>query len=814
LYSYTYDSTTGGILLNSSPTGFSKEPRPVYAPELDLFGFDKYWKYDKQSALPYMWAEANSYYYRGILVAKLKGGNIYTAPEIVIPNGENGSPILPEPDGISLRPIDIESMIEANREMLDIIEQATVKKILAVYAKHKDKLDCFHVAFSGGKDSLVLLDLVKKALPKGSFVVVFGDTGMEFPDTYEVVEKIKQQCFDEEIPFYIAVSHLPPKESWSMFGPPSRVLRWCCSVHKSAPQALRLREVTGKNDFTGLSFVGVRAHESATRAEYEYENYGKKVKGQYDFYPILEWTSAEVFLYIFANSIHTNKTYVKGNSRAGCLICPMAGGISEFTRRKSYPDGVVQYLNLIKDTSDKEFTDSRIIDFMNRGAWKSRADGRFVKGTTRRYYEETKDGKIYITISNPASNWKEWIKTIDWEIPYSMKTTKNGYTVTFAEIDLKNNPSLAKILRQVFRKSAYCNACAVCEANCRNGCIFFEGENIKVNGCRYCKDCFHCKNYSKCRKEKEDVCEDFEHNGIQDCHSVTAGCLMFDALKIPIGGVKMRAINSFTEHAPKPEWIEAFFNHKDVFFESNSLGPDQQVKFKVFLADAGLSQKNRLSSFAELILSIGWETDAALGLILINLVATNPQMEWYVKNLDVGYVYTRKNVIDMLLSDGLKDRPANAVAKAYKRIVETHFGTTLRFGHVSDEGEIVRSKCVVNDARVVLYGLFKFAEKCNPDRTAKLKKQKKNPTDPHEDDYKEFTLANLLNDGIDRDGISPTRIFGLDRGDMQPLLLGLSAKYPDYITASFTHDLEKITLAADKMSEDVLNLFKGDGVNG
>ena len=193
MYSYTYDKITGGILLNSSPTGFSKEPRPVYASELDILGFDKYWKYDKQTDSPYMWAEANQYYYRGILVAKLKGGNTFTVPEIVIPDGDDGKPIIPEPEGLSLRPVDIGAMVEANRHMLEIIEQSTVKKILAIYAKYKDKLDCFHVAFSGGKDSCVLLDLVKKALPKGSFVVVFGDTGMEFPDTYEVIEKTKQQ---------------------------------------------------------------------------------------------------------------------------------------------------------------------------------------------------------------------------------------------------------------------------------------------------------------------------------------------------------------------------------------------------------------------------------------------------------------------------------------------------------------------------------------------------------------------------------------------------------------------------------------------
>ena len=130
MYSYTYDRQTGGLLLNSSPTGFSKEPRPVYAPELDVLGFDAYWTYDKQSDVPYMWAEANNYYYYGTLVAKLKGGNVYTAPEIIIPNDEDGNPVWPEAEGVPLCPIDIEAMVKANREMIEIIEQTTVKKIL------------------------------------------------------------------------------------------------------------------------------------------------------------------------------------------------------------------------------------------------------------------------------------------------------------------------------------------------------------------------------------------------------------------------------------------------------------------------------------------------------------------------------------------------------------------------------------------------------------------------------------------------------------------------------------------------------------
>ena len=64
-----------------------------------------------------------------------------------------------------------------------------------------------------------------------------------------------------------------------------------------------MRELTGKIDYTGLDFVGVRRAESLARSTYEYENFGKKQKGQYSFNPILEWTSAEVWLHIFINDI-------------------------------------------------------------------------------------------------------------------------------------------------------------------------------------------------------------------------------------------------------------------------------------------------------------------------------------------------------------------------------------------------------------------------------------------------------------------------------------------------------------------------------
>jgi len=726
-----------------------------------------------------MWAEANHYYYRGTLVAKLKGGNVYTAPEIIIPNGEDGKPLMPEHKGRSLRPVDIKAMVEANREMLEIIEQTTVKKILAIYTKYKDKLDCFHVAFSGGKDSFVLFDLVKEALPKGSFVVVFGDTGMEFPDTYEAIRVVKLQCAEEEIPFYIAKSHLKPKDSWALFGPPSRVLRWCCAVHKSTPQTLRLREVTGKNDFTGLDFVGVRAHESVARSTYKYENYGAKQKGQYSHNSILEWTSAEIWLYIYANDLVINDAYKKGNRRAGCLFCPMSGGTSDYLRRTSYPSEIDPYIDWIKNTYDGDKRKKNNAEsYIANGGWNARKNGRELSSNTFRCIEKATKGILKISITDPDSDWLEWIKTLgelrggsgDYSVQFDgeyirfcVKTTKNGYIVTIPEVVMKERPAFGKLFRQVFRKASYCKGCQVCATNCRFGCISFSNSKIRITNCCRC----------------------------HECHAIDSGCLLFHSLRHPQGGGNsMKSINSFADHAPKLEWLRSFFEQKEAFFSEHTLGPMMYDMFRRFLRDASLNDKNQFTSFAELISGIGWETDTAQGLILINLVSENPQIEWYVKNFDVGRAYQRQTVEDMLIAVEVKPKNAKSISKAFKRLVETPLGTSLHWGFVNGEGDLVRTKCSLSDPRVVLYGLFKFAEKCN--------------------DFKEFTLATLMNEGIDRDGISPTRTFGIDRDDMTPLLLGLSAKYPEFITASFTHDLEKITLAEDKSSQDVLDLFMGD----
>ena len=762
MYAYTHDTQTSGLLLNDNTPLFSKEPRPVYYRELDILGFDNHWNYAKQDELPYMWAEANCYWYRGRMVARTKGGTLYTAPELEFVLDGNGERIVP--DGETLMPVDVTAMVKKNRSLLDVIEQVTLKKIFDVYKRYRKKLDCFHVAFSGGKDSIVLLELVKKALPKSGFIVVFGDTGMEFPDTYDVIDEVEKQCRSEEIEFYRAASHFKPEESWRLFGPPSRVLRWCCSVHKSAPQTLKLREVLGKNDYVGMDFVGVRAHESTTRADYDYENYGKKQRGQYSHNSILEWTSAEVWLYIYTHNLLINNAYKKGNSRAGCLFCPMGGGKGDSLQHLCYPKEIDSFTNIIKSTNARYAGNPVALEtYITNGGWNARKNGRDLKISTPRYQDEINDGKLLINVTNPSTDWREWIKTLG-EIPFEYKIVKikSGYTVTVSESLLKEQPTLIRMFKQVFKKAAYCVECRACETNCRNGCISFNN-GLEIDNCLHCGQ----------------------------CHDIDNGCLVYHSLRLPqSGGKTMKSINSFANHAPKLDWIKGFFEKKSDYWISNNLGPNQVPMFKRFLRESGLLENNHITKATEMISTIGWESQCAWGIILSNF-AYNTQCEWYIKNLEIGRIYLRKTVSDMLIAVGVSKNDATSIINAFKRLCELPLGTKLNFGTVTEKGKQIetlsRGKSTLEDNRVVLYSLYKFAEAC--------------------EGYFQFTLTRLLDHTVESVGISPTQIFGFDRYDMERILNGLSAKYPDYINATFTHDLDKITLRDDKTSADVLSLF-------
>ena len=772
MYSYDYDAETGGIILNSSPLQFSKEPRPVYYKELDILGFDNHWTYEKNDSYTYMWAEANNYYYRGRKVAQTKGGSCYTAPEIVILEE-------PEPDGQPLRFVDIPAMVEKNRELLEGLVQDTIKKVYNTYQEYKNKVDIFYVAFSGGKDSVVALDIVQRALPHNDFMVLFGDTGMEFSDTYKVVDEIEKLCSKNGIQFLKSSSPLSPIETWNKFGPPSKTLRWCCSVHKTAPQILALRKYTGKINFTGMAFVGVRASESATRSEYDYVGLGEKHKGQYSCNPILEWNSSELFCYIYQENLIINNAYKKGNNRAGCLVCPNVSEKNAFFRNICYPDDVKMYMDIITDVYKESYSSpAQIKEFMEHTGWKARMNGRDISIATN-CIETTANDKQIIKVLTPRTDWKEWIKTIvvllndssPYKIIYKqnqyefkMKSIGDGYEVLIDNELAKSDPVFVKLLKNVFHKAGCCIGCQECEADCHNGFIKMINGNIEISD-----SCHHCS----------------------QCHKVDRGCLIYKSLEMPKGGSKMenKSLNCYSTHAPKMDWIRQYFEYKNEFSTRNTLGSQMISFFKRFLRDSEIMNGDLFSETAELIEKLSLDNLSSWGIMLSNL-AYSPQINWFVRNININETSNKDYIISAIIDTGTNERAASDIFRSLVRFAELPFNE-VGMGCVIKEKNravaICRTPWQSPDPRVILYSLFKFAEACG--------------------DYYQFTLNRLLNHEIDSDGISPTQIFGLDREQMEKILTGLSINYPEFINASFTHDLDNITLRSDKTAQDVLTLF-------
>lgn len=786
MYSYTWDAETGGLLLNSSPLSFSKEPRPVYYKELDILGFDRYWNYAKNDSYPYMWAEANNYFYRGRQVAKTKGGSLYTPPEIVIMDE-------PEPDGQPLRFVDIPAMVEKNRDLLEKLAAETIKKIYNIYVEYMDRVDVFYVAFSGGKDSVVALDLVQRALPHNKFKVLFGDTGMEFPDTYKIVEEIEQHCKDAKIEFLRAKSDFDPKVTWREFGPPAQTMRWCCSVHKTAPQIILLREYTNNPHFRGMAFTGIRGDESASRSEYEGISHGEKVRGQYSCHPILEWNSAELFSYIYERQLLINDAYKKGNSRAGCLVCPLATSKNMYFKEQAYSfsdEGyrtTTTFNNIILETTSKELSNpSAVKEFMDIGGWKARRSGKelsFAKSYTNESFEQ---GVLTIQVSRIETDWKQWIKTIgnvtflengNVEVLcrdklYHIEIAENTNGLTATVVIGKNTQKdiyFMSELKTVFRKTAYCIGCRVCEANCPHGFISMKDGHVTIDD-----RCVKCKK----------------------CHDVFHGCLVANSLRLPKGEKKMGSIDRYGNMGIELDWVRSYFKLKDEFWTSpHSLGTNMVKNLKSFLNDAEVTVKSKFAPFGKVIDNIGIENSDAWALILCNLTYTS-EFNWWVKNIDFSTTHTPDTIYAML-DDSMSKNSRSHIVSAYKNILisipqlsnEIGLGVcdyTLKNGK-RFWNSVVRIPWENPNPLVILYSLYKFAEACG--------------------DYHQFTLSRLLNHDLESDGVSPTEIFGLDRNQMEKILNGLTINYPDFLNASFTLDLDNITLNSEKTSQDVLNLF-------
>lgn len=208
-------------------------------------------------------------------------------------------------------------------------------------------VDGYYVGFSGGKDSQVLLDLVKKANVK--YRAFYSVTTNDPPDNvYFIRQHYSEVTFIHHHPNFYKLIQTK--------GLPTIFHRWCCEIFKEGAGA------------GNVVLTGVRHEESKKRSKYpiidvrskrqEHQNRNKpysieefennnhqciKGKDKIMLYPLLNWTSSDVWYYIAENNLPLNKCY-KNSGRVGCMFCPF----SSYEQLQFYKTTYPRFYELIR----------------------------------------------------------------------------------------------------------------------------------------------------------------------------------------------------------------------------------------------------------------------------------------------------------------------------------------------------------------------------------------------------------------------------------------------------------------------------------
>lgn len=232
------------------------------------------------------------------------------------------------------------------------------------------------VSFSGGKDSTVVSDLVIRALGMPNIVHIFGDTTLEFPMTGEYALRFKKA--HSKTPFLEARNK--EKNFYDMcetIGPPSRVMRWCCTVFKTGAITKKIN-TTFKNKNKILTFYGIRRSESTSRSKYDRVSDSPKIAKQNVSSPIIDWYDFDIWLYLLTTGIDFNDAYRLGYSRVGCWCCPNNSIWAQYMSRIYMPEQSIKWRNLLIDFATKVGKPDPEV-YVDEAKWKARQGGNGVK---------------------------------------------------------------------------------------------------------------------------------------------------------------------------------------------------------------------------------------------------------------------------------------------------------------------------------------------------------------------------------------------------------------------------------------------------
>jgi phosphoadenosine phosphosulfate reductase len=196
------------------------------------------------------------------------------------------------------------------------------KKITTFMNNQPDFLDVLKWAFheygdeivyacSFGAEGIVLIDLIHKVNKNAK--IIFLDTGLHFPETYELIEKVKNRYPSLQIKMVQPKTALEEqaklngKELWS-HNP-----NLCCHIRKVVPLKEALSEVKAW-------ISGLRREQSLSRSNTQYINKDEKFH-KIKICPIYHWTWEDVITYIQLNNLPYNPLHDKGYPSIGCEPC-------------------------------------------------------------------------------------------------------------------------------------------------------------------------------------------------------------------------------------------------------------------------------------------------------------------------------------------------------------------------------------------------------------------------------------------------------------------------------------------------------------
>lgn len=182
----------------------------------------------------------------------------------------------------------------------------------------------YYVAYSGGKDSTVILDLIRR-----SGVPYDAHYNLTTVDPPELVAFVRTQ---EDVTI-----HHPQESMWSLIVkkifPPTRFQRFCC-------EHLKERGGSGRTVVTG-----VRWAESAKRAKRRMVETCFKDSYKHYLHPIIDWSQEDVWAYIKGRGLPYCSLYDEGIKRIGCILCPLAGKKQRLREAERWPQYKRAYLN-------------------------------------------------------------------------------------------------------------------------------------------------------------------------------------------------------------------------------------------------------------------------------------------------------------------------------------------------------------------------------------------------------------------------------------------------------------------------------------